>query len=159
VPIEQPTEQEDFVADASQGPQTGEPTEAEIRAYLEQLRNAEVDQVVAEVATALINAAQVKLGRSDARLLLDLVAVVADQVRGRVPDELTGQLDEALTQLRLAQVDAEKQLNAEGTAEPAQDPATAPSADDGAGQPQSSGGPSTAASDSSTGKRLWTPGS
>ncbi|MEX0831378.1 MAG: hypothetical protein WD007_02140 [Nitriliruptoraceae bacterium] len=147
------------MADAPQDAQTGEPTEAEIRAYLEQLRNAEVDQVVAEVATALINAAQVKLGRSDARLLLDLVAVVADQVRGRVPDELTGQLDEALTQLRLAQVDAEKQLKAEGSAEPAQGPATTPSTDTGAGQSQGTGESSTAASDNSTGKRLWTPGS
>lgn len=137
------------------GPEAAEPTEAEVRAYLEQLRNAGVDQVVAEVATALINAAQVKLGRRDARLLLDLVGAVADQSRGRVPDELSTQLDQALAQLRLAQVDAEQQLAGQGQADGnAHDgPATNPGeAADATGSSPDSVPPSGSA------KRLWTPG-
>ena len=56
---------------------TREPTEEEIRAYLSQLREAPVDQVLAEVVNALLNAAQVKLGRRDGRLLIDTVAAVS----------------------------------------------------------------------------------
>jgi hypothetical protein len=92
----------------------GQPSEEELREYVERLRTAPVDQVLAEVSSALLNAAQVKLGRRDGRLLLDTVAAVTETVRGRVTEDLTGQLDQALTQLRLAQVDAEKQVAAAG---------------------------------------------
>jgi hypothetical protein len=92
--------------------QDREPTEEEVRAYLGQLRAAPVDQVVAEVASAMLNAAQVKLGRRDGRLLLDLVGDLAERTRPHLPDELTGQVDEALTQLRMAQVEAEKEVAA-----------------------------------------------
>lgn len=144
------------MADVPNASSADEPTEAEVRAYLEQLRNAGVDQVVAEVATALINAAQVKLGRSDARLLLDLVSVIADQVRGRVPDELTDQLGQALTQLRLAQVDAEKQLAQQGADTPGEGVGDAGSdpAEPAPPQPPAQSAPDGAAS----AKRLWTPG-
>lgn len=87
-----------------------EPSEEEIRAYLSQLREAPVDQVLAEVVNALLNAAQVKLGRRDGRLLIDTVGAVTETVRGHVPEELTTQLDQALTQLRLAQVEGEQQV-------------------------------------------------
>jgi hypothetical protein len=98
--------------DPMQPGQQGEPSEEEVRAYLGQLRAAPVDQVVAEVASALLNAAQVKLGRRDGRLLLDLTADLADRARGQLPAELTEQVDQALTQLRLAQVEAEKEVAA-----------------------------------------------
>jgi hypothetical protein len=98
--------------DPTQPGQDREPTEEEVRAYLGQLRAAPVDQVVAEVASALLNAAQVKLGRRDGRLLLDLVGDLAERTRPHLPDELTGQVDEALTQLRMAQVEAEKEVAA-----------------------------------------------
>ncbi len=127
-----------------------QPSEEEIRAYLDQLRSAPVDQVIAEVCSALINAAQVKMGRPDARVLLDVVGAVAEQVRGRVDDGLVSQLDDALTQLRLAQVDAEKQ--AAGTGESADESAVAADADSPE-QPEAPEPPP------STGKRLWTPGS
>jgi len=87
-----------------------QPSEEEVRAYLGQLRVAPVEQVVAEVASALLNAAQVKLGRNDGRLLLDMVATLADQGRSQLPAELTDQLDQALSQLRLAQVEAEREV-------------------------------------------------
>jgi hypothetical protein len=110
------TDQEPHVSagptDPSQPGQQAEPTEEEVRAYLGQLRAAPVDQVVAEVASALLNAAQVKLGRRDGRLLLDVVADVAERIRGTLPAELTDQVDQALTQLRLAQVEAEREVAA-----------------------------------------------
>jgi hypothetical protein len=98
--------------DPTQPGQDREPTEEEVRAYLGQLRAAPVDQVVAEVASALLNAAQVKLGRRDGRLLLDLAGAVADRTRDELPKELTDQVDQALTQLRVAQVEAEKEVAA-----------------------------------------------
>jgi hypothetical protein len=87
-----------------------QPSEEEIRAYLSQLRQAPVDQVLAEVVNALLNAAQVKVGRRDGRLLIDTTAAITDTVRGHVPEELTTQLDQALTQLRMAQVEGEQQV-------------------------------------------------
>jgi hypothetical protein len=89
-----------------------EPSEEEVRAYLSQLRGAPVEQVVAEVTSALLNAAQVKLGRRDGRLLLDLVAALVDGARGHLPADLTGQVDDVLAQLRVAQVDAEREVAA-----------------------------------------------
>jgi hypothetical protein len=127
--------------DPAQHGQQREPTEEEVRAYLGQLRAAPVDQVVAEVASALLNAAQVKLGRKDGRLLLDLVADLADRTRPHLPEELTSQVDEALTQLRLAQVEAEREVAAaaaQGHAEP--DDLGAPAAGGGADAAAGTGG-------------------
>jgi hypothetical protein len=88
--------------------------------------------VLAEVVNALLNAAQVKLGRRDGRLLIDTVAAVTETVRGHVPDELTSQLDQALTQLRLAQVEGEQQVAqaAAGGQRESGDLATDPGQDD-----------------------------
>jgi hypothetical protein len=151
----------------------GEPTEEEVRAYLGQLRAAPVDQVVAEVASALLNAAQVKLGRRDGRLLLDLAADLAERTRGVLPDELTGQVDQALTQLRLAQVEAEKEVAAaaqQGHVEPddlggGPGAAAAPTPPADAGTGDQSGSPATPPpprqdppSGGGAGSRLWVPG-
>ena len=148
-----------------------QPSEEEIRAYLSQLREAPVDQVLAEVVNALLNAAQVKLGRRDGRLLIDTVSAVTDTVRGHVPEELTQQLDQALTQLRMAQVEGEQQVAkaaAAGHAESgdlATEPAAAadPGADGGAGaapaggdQPPPASPPP--ASGGNAASRLWIPG-
>lgn len=88
----------------------GQPSEEEMRAAIGQMRAAPVDQILAEVLTALLNSAQVKLGRNDGRLLLDLTAVVAEGTRGQVDEELTKQVDDALGQLRMAQVQAEQEI-------------------------------------------------
>jgi hypothetical protein len=139
----------------------GEPSEEEVRAYVEQLRSAPADQVVAEVASALLNAAQVKLGRKDGRLLIDVATSVADGVRGRLDKQLTDQLDQALTQLRLAQVDAEQQVAqaaARGHEEPGDLPAQAPpTKGDGDAQPGATP-PSEPGPSSSAASRLWVPG-
>lgn len=86
------------------------PSEEEVRTYLAQMRQAPVEQVVAEVLQGLLNAAQIKLGRRDARLLLDTAAGIVDQSRTHLSDELVGQIDDALKQLRMAQVEAEQQV-------------------------------------------------
>lgn len=152
----------------------GQPSEEELRAALGQLRAAPVDQIVAEVASALLNAAQVKLGRRDGRLLIDTTALLTDQVRPHVPAELVQQLDEVLNQLRLAQVEAEREVaaaTAQGHEEPNDLAGTPPSPDtagEGAGSAPS-GGPDRAPTAGEPGStppggpgsktsRLWVPG-
>ena len=76
------------------------------------IRALPVDQVIADVVFSLLHAAQVKLGRRDARLLIDVSAVAHEHARGYLPGELTRQIDQALGELRLAQVSAEGQANA-----------------------------------------------
>lgn len=135
-----------------------EPTEEEVRAYISQLRGAPVDQVIAEVSSALINAAQVKLGRKDGRLLLDVVGAMTEQLRGQVDDELPRQLDDVLAKLRMAQVEAEKEVGQQGQDEP-NDLGSTPSAP---GQTPPAPSPGTPAADDAGGgaaSRLWTPGS
>ena len=134
--------------------QADQPSEEEVRAYLSQLRETPVEQVVAEVLSALLNAAQVKLGRADGRLLLDLAAGLIEQGGEQLPEELTGQVDDVLAQLRVAQVDAEQQLAGAGgdaaAPHPGEEPAAPPAS--GPSDPPPSAGPSDPSS------RLWVPG-
>jgi hypothetical protein len=65
----------------------------------------------------LINAAQVKLGRRDARLLIDVSTVAHEHARPYLPNELTKQIDQALGQLRLSQVTAEGHPGPQGEPE------------------------------------------
>jgi hypothetical protein len=155
------TTEEQLVSDAS-GP--GEqPSEEEVRAYLGQLRGAPAEQVVAEVVSALLNAAQVKLGRRDGRLLLDLAVGVVDGSRAHLPAELLEQVDQVLAQLQVAQVEAEREVAAaaeQGHEEPG---------DLGSGpRPASSDAPGSAEAPAAAapppedppaaGSRLWVPG-
>ena len=132
-----------------------QPSEEEVRAYLSQLREAPVEQVLAEVSSALLNAAQVKLGRRDARLLIDLTAGLADGGRDALSEDIIGQLDDALNQLRLAQVEAEKQVSASGEAESNDLGEPTGDAGDSSTEPPSSSG-TTSSSDAAS--RLWIPG-
>jgi hypothetical protein len=153
----------DPTAGAAQGQQ--QPSEEEVRAYLAELREAPVDQVLAEVVNALLNAAQVKVGRRDGRLLIDTVSAVTEQARGHVPDELTSQLDQAINQLRLAQVEGEEQVRqaaASGETESgdlATDPAAEGSPEPVAGEEGGTPSPPKqppAGGDAAS--RLWVPG-
>ena len=145
---------------AMSGQQGGdEPTEEEVRAYISQLRGAPVDQVIAEVSSALINAAQVKLGRKDGRLLLDVVGAVTEQLRGKVDDELPRQLDDVLAKLRMAQVEAEKEVAQQAQEEP-NDLGSTPTAPSETPPAQAPGTPAAGTSDGGgAASRLWTPGS
>ena len=84
------------------------------REYVRRMRSLPVDQVIGEVLFSLLNAAQVKLGRRDARLLIDLSAVAHEHARPYLPDELTKQIDQALGQLRMGQVSAEGHASQQG---------------------------------------------
>ena len=146
----------DPIAQAAAGGGGEEPSEEEIRAYLSQLRSAPADQVLAEVSSALVNAAQVKLGRQDARLLLDVVAAVSETVRGRVDDELPNQLDDVLSKLRMAQVEGEREVAsaAEQGHQESGDLGSEP--EPAAQEPGQEAPPSRGPSDPAS--RLWTPG-
>jgi len=84
---------------------------ADAREYARQLRAFPVDQVIRDFLFSLLNTAQVKLGRRDARLLIDITAVAHEHARPHLPGELTRQIDEALGQLRMGQVSAENRVS------------------------------------------------
>jgi hypothetical protein len=143
-----------------------QPSEEEVRAYLAQLRQAPAEQVIAEVLSGLLNAAQVKVGRKDGRLLLDLSAGVIDGAREHLSDELTDQVDEVLGQLRMAQVEGEREVAsaaAQGQQEPNDLGAQEQAGAAGAGQESGPSSPPPASPPPSQqqgqgGSRLWTPG-
>jgi hypothetical protein len=87
------------------------------REYVRRLRSLPVDQVLAEFLFGLLQTAQVKLGRRDARLLIDMTAVAHEHARPYLPGELTQQIDQTLGQLRLGQVSAEGQPSPQGQPE------------------------------------------
>ena len=89
----------------------------EAREYVRRMRSLPVDEVIREVLFGLLNAAQVKLGRRDARLLIDVSTVAHEQARPYLPDELSRQIDQVLGQLRMAQVSAEGHASRQGEPE------------------------------------------
>jgi hypothetical protein len=128
------------------------PPAADATEIVKQLRSAPVEEIVAEAFFMLLNAAQIKLGRRDARLLIDLSTVMLEQAGSYLPDTLVKQVEQSLGQLRLGQVSAENELAKRGQPEPndlTQSPAPPPS--------RSTGSPTAAGSESPT-SRLWVPG-
>jgi hypothetical protein len=89
----------------------------EAREYVRRMRALPVEEVIREVLFGLLNAAQVKLGRRDARLLIDVSTVAHEQARPYLPEELSRQLDQVLGQLRMAQVNAEGHASRPGEPE------------------------------------------
>jgi hypothetical protein len=83
------------------------PSAEEVAGYVQRMRSLPAEQVIGDVMFSLLNAAQVKLGRRDARLLIDLATVAHEHARPYLPDELTQQIDQVLGQLRMGQVSAE----------------------------------------------------
>src|SRR5215472_837241 len=80
--------------------QGGKWSAEDAREYARRLRALPVDQVLGDFLFSLLNAAQVKLGRRDARLLIDVAAVAHEHARPHLPGELTSQIDQVLGQLR-----------------------------------------------------------
>ncbi len=97
--------------------QAGERSAADAREYTRQLRALPVDQVLGEFLFGMLDAARVKLGRRDARLLIDVAAVAHEQARPHLPGELTAQIDQVLGQLRMGQVSAEGHAGQQGQPE------------------------------------------
>jgi hypothetical protein len=89
----------------------------DVRDRLRRMRSLPVEQVIADAVFSLLNAAQVKLGRRDARLLIDVSTVAHEHARPYLTGELTSQIDQMLGQLRLGQVSAEGSQNRSGEPE------------------------------------------
>lgn len=89
----------------------------DVREYARRLRSLPVEQVIRDVIFSLLNAAQVKLGRRDARLLIDLSALAHEHARPCLSDEFSTQIDQVLGQLRLGQVNAEGHASVPGEPE------------------------------------------
>ncbi len=134
-------------------PENTGPSPQEAQALVEQLRLAPAEELLAEVLSTLLSTAQVKLGRRDARLFIDLCAVVLDHAKGSVSDDLRGQVESALGQLRMGQVAAERELAATAEPEPNDLPPTQPETPAAEG-PSQAGSADSARSPSG----LWIPG-
>jgi hypothetical protein len=146
------------------GGQGEQPSEEEIRAYLAQLRQADVSEVIAQTFSMLASAAEVKLGRRDARLLIDAAAAIDEAVGETVDQRLTEQMTQVLAQLRSAQVDAEGQLDqmrSEGRL-PAEEegdlPAGAEEEPSGGEEPRRTQAQEQGPGGSSAASKLWIPG-
>ncbi len=129
-------------------------SEEEVHRLVEQLRSAPAEPIIADVFSSLLNAAEIKLGRRDARLFIDLCTVMLEYADRYVSAELGKQVEKALGQLRLAQVSAENEIAKKGEPEP-NDLSRLPAPPATGARPQAS-----STSDGSTASRskLWVPG-
>jgi len=137
------------------GGMPGQPSEEQLRAALMEMRNSPLDAMAAQVLQILLEGVQIKLGRRDARLLLDATVKVFDHLRPHLDPNLSGQVEQAVAQLRLAQVEAEAEVNADPTPEP-NDVAGGPAVT--GDQALSAPGQSAPGAAASGPSRLWTPG-
>ncbi len=140
----------------SPGP-TGEPTPEQLRAYLQQLRGADVAEVVAQAFSVLGTGAEVKLGRPDARVLIDALGSLLDTTGPHLPDEVTGQMRDGLSQLQMAQVEAEREAGGQASPE-GQPPPAGQARTEGGGRPEEGGGQATDRGGGRMTDRLWIPG-
>ncbi len=147
-------------------PGAQQPSEEELRQYLGEMRQAHVGEIVAQVLSALLNGAQVKLGRRDARLLIDLADGINAKAGPHLEEGFTREVGDVLSQLRLAQVETEEELaklQASGQAPPEANDVgpTSGARSEAPSAAPTDGQPATAAEEPGTGSaasRLWTPG-
>jgi hypothetical protein len=128
-------------------------SEEEARELVERLRSAPAEEIVTDLFSTLLSTAQVKLGRRDARLFIDLCALMSEYAGRYLSDELTKQVETALGQLRLTQVSAEHEVGKKSESEP-NDLSRIPT-------PPTTGGRTAASLDnpsSSASSKLWVPG-
>jgi hypothetical protein len=125
----------------------GGPSEEELRAYLESLRAAHPVEVVVQSFGILATASEVKLGRPDARVLIDGMAALLEATAERLPSEIVTKMRETVTQLQMAQVQAERDVASQ------QGQAGSPAEGQG-GQQAEPGEPAQ----ESPASRLWIPG-
>lgn len=130
-----------------------EPSEHDMQQFAQQLRSAPAEGVLVDVFSTLLSTAQIKLGRPDARLFIDLCASMLEQVGGQLSEGVRGQVEAALGQLRLGQVSAETEAAKRRETRP-NDPAGPASPDTTAAEaPTTTADPSSAPA-----SPLWTPG-
>lgn len=143
-------------------PMTDGPTEEEMRAYLDNLREAQPVEIVVQSFGLLATASEVKLGRIDARVLIDGMAALLEATAERMPDQIVDRMQQTVAQLQMAQVQAERELatapgeqQAADGDEPGQ---PAPEPPPAAQQPQQPQQPQQSGQAQSMTDRLWIPG-
>lgn len=137
-------------------PTSHQPSEEELSAYLDQLRNASAAELVAQAYTMLGTGAEVKLGRPDARVLIDALAALTEATGAAVGDDLAARMRNGVAQLQTAQVQAERQAGGEAASGEGQPAAPQEPTGDAArqqGQAEQASQQGQQASD-----RLWIPG-
>jgi hypothetical protein len=122
------------------------------RDLAEQLRSEPAEEIVAELVSMMLSTAQVKLGRRDARLFIDLCALTLDHAGPHLSEEFRKQVASALGQLRLGQVSAENEQARKGSAERNDLSRTSTAPKGGRGETEAAGQPAAPAS------KLWVPG-
>jgi len=127
-------------------------SEKDARELVERLRSAPAEEIITDLFSTLLSTAQVKLGRRDARLFIDLCALMLDYAGRYLSDELGKQVETALGQLQLGQVSAENEVAKKGEPEP-NDLSRIPT-------PPTTGGRAEASSvnPASPSSKLWVPG-
>lgn len=136
-----------------------QPSPEEMRAYLEQLRDADAVALAAEAYNMLAAGAQVKLGRPDARILIDAMGGMAEAAGARLPAELATQMRQGVAQLQVAQVQAEREeagVSGAAAAEPTVGTPADQATPSRPGAPPS--GPQEGATNQRMTDRLWIPG-
>lgn len=133
--------------------QEQQPSEEEIEAYYAQLREAPIGELLMQCVGMLAAGAEAKLGRPDARPLIDGMAALV-QLGGSAFGESTEQLTQAVAQLQMAQVQVERQMAAQAGGTPADgSAAAAPQAGPAAQAPAAPTPPQPNPVD-----KLWIPG-
>jgi hypothetical protein len=137
----------------TQGAGRDEPSESEYREYLARLRSIPADQVLLEALSGALTAAQAKIGRNDARLMIDLCGLMLDHTRDYLPAQQAQQFDQVLGHLRMAQVQGEQAVAQRGDTEPNDlpRPPAPPASGSGQARPTPPEQPSPAS-------KLWVPG-
>lgn len=129
-------------------------SEEELQAYFAQLREAPVADLLAQAYTMLGAWAEAKLGRRDARPLIDAMSALVQAAGAGLPKDLFARMRDGISQLQLAQVQAEQQVASEPSAEP--QPVKPQHANP---QPKAAGDhPGAQASQQRLTDRLWIPG-
>jgi hypothetical protein len=126
-------------------PTTDGPSEEELRAYLESLRAAQPVEILVQAFGILATASEVKLGLPDARVLIDGMTALLDATQQHMPPEIVSRMRETVSQLQMAQVQAERET---ATGAPT-DQQTEPSTQSDGSADQAKRPPSS---------RLWIPG-
>jgi hypothetical protein len=132
-------------------------SEEELQAYIAKLREAPVVDMLSQAYTMLGSWAETKLGRRDARPLIDAMNGLVQGAGAGLPEDLARRMRDGIAQLQLAQVQAEQQLATDPQAQ-ATDPQAAPNQK--AAQPKTQRSPDSGADQSAQRltDRLWIPG-
>ena len=85
-------------------------SEEELRQYVAELREAPAAELVAQAFTMIGAWAEAKLGRPDARTLIDALSGLVQGAESGLDADLVKQMREGVAQLQMAQVQVERQL-------------------------------------------------